>query len=179
MLSAAVVLLLILGVLTWRQCRIYTNMMTLWQDTLSKNPESWLAHSRIYRVLAREGKLDESRVHLEQAIELASYMKKMRPPAYASLHQRLAMTLELQGKLDEAAVYYQKSLESFENSEEVHYQLAEVLVKQGKVEQALPHYHRAIEIAKTKGDDYFTLGILRRLSSLKKSKYLNNQKPSR
>jgi hypothetical protein len=124
MLSAAVVLLLILGVLTWRQCRIYTNMMTLWEDTLSKNPESWLAHVRICRVLTKEGKLDESRVHLEQAIELASYMKKI-------------------------------------------------------LEQALPHYHRAIEIAKTKGDDYFTLGILQRLSLLEKSKYLNNQKPSR
>jgi len=179
MLSAAVVLLLILGALTWRQCRIYTNMMTLWEDTLSKNPESWLAHSRICRVLTEEGKLDEARVHLEQAIELASYMKKILPPAYAALYQRLAMTLESQGRLDEAAVHYQKSLEVFENSEKVHYQFAEVLVKQGKVEQALPHYHRAMEIAKTKGDDYFTLEILQRLSLLEKSRYLNNQKPSR
>jgi tetratricopeptide (TPR) repeat protein len=166
MLSAAGVLLLTLGVLTCRQCRIYTNNETLWLDTLEKNPDSWLAHSQIGEAFFRQGKVDEARVHMERVLELASYMEAIHPRAFADLHRNQAVIFEAQGRLDDAAGHYQKALEIFENVALTHYQLAEVLAKQGKVEQALVHFHRALEIAKAKKADNLADEIRQRLKSL-------------
>jgi len=165
MLSSAAVLLLTLGVLTWRQCRIYTNNETLWLDTLEKNPDSWLAHSQIGIAFLRQGKVDEARLHMERVLGLASYMEKIHPRAFADLHRNLAVIFEAQGRLDDAAGHYQKALEIFENVALAHYQLAEVLAKQGKVEQALPHFHRALEIARAKKADNLAEEIRQRLQS--------------
>jgi len=34
-------LILVLGVLTWKQARVYADVGTLWQDTLARNPACW------------------------------------------------------------------------------------------------------------------------------------------
>ncbi len=48
-------LLLALGTLTFRQCHAYENAQTLWEDTLAKNPSSWLALSNLGDLLADRG----------------------------------------------------------------------------------------------------------------------------
>jgi protein O-mannosyl-transferase len=166
MLSAAGVLLLTLGVLTWRQCRIYTNNEALWLDTIEKNPDSWLAHSQIGGMLFRQGRVDEARVHMERVLGLASYVETIHPRAFADLHCNLAAISEAEGRLDDAAGHYQKALEIFENAALTHYWLANVLVRQGKVEQAIPHFNRALEIAKAKKADNLAEEIRQQLKSL-------------
>ena len=44
---AAAIVMLILGVSTWRQARIYQDLTTLWRDTLMKNPQCWMAHANL------------------------------------------------------------------------------------------------------------------------------------
>ena len=169
-LSAAGVLLLILCVLTYRQSRIYTNLETLWEDTLNKNPDSWLAHSQISGILFNQGKVGEAKTHLERAIEMASYLKEIHPRVYSDFYCNLALIFEKQDRLDDAAGNYQRSLEIFENSALVHYRLAEILIKQGKVDESLPHFRRALEIAKAKKADYLADEIRRRLESIERKK---------
>jgi hypothetical protein len=169
-LSAAGVLLLALGVLTYRQCRIYKNPEALWQDTLKKNPDSWLAHSQTAGIFFKQGKINEAKSHLEQAIELAGYLKEIHPRAYADFYVNLSLIAQTQGKLDEAAGDYDKSLEVFEYSALVHYRLAEILVKQGKNEEALTHYRRALEIAQAKGADNLANEIRRRIAAVEGQK---------
>jgi hypothetical protein len=170
MLSAASIVLLTLGVLTWRQCRIYTNNETLWLDTLRKNPDSWLAHSQIGEILFRQGKVNEARLHMERVLELASYVEAIHPRAFADLHRNLAAIFEAQGKFDDAAGHYQKALEIFENVAMTHYQLAEVLVRMGRTEQAIPHYRRALEIAEGKKADRLAEEIRQQLKSVEEHK---------
>jgi len=166
MLSAACVVLLTLGVLTWRQCGIYTNNETLWLDTLRKNPDSWLAHGQIGEAYFRQGKVNEARLHMERVLELASYVEAIHPRAFADLHRNLAVIFEAQGELDDAAGHYQKALEIFENVAMTHYQLAEVLVRMGRTEQAIPHFHRALEIAEAKKADRLAEEIRQSLRSI-------------
>ena len=50
------VVLVVLGLLTWQQCKIYADVDTLWRDTLAKNPGAWLAHNNLGVVLWDQGK---------------------------------------------------------------------------------------------------------------------------
>jgi len=49
---APALLLLVLGVLTWRQSGIYSDVETLYQETLARNPASWMAHHNLGKALA-------------------------------------------------------------------------------------------------------------------------------
>src|SRR5205823_4592479 len=52
--------LVILVALTWKQGQIYRDLETLWQDTLNKNPNSWLAHSNLGTMYSAQGRLEEA-----------------------------------------------------------------------------------------------------------------------
>ena len=66
----AVVVLAMFAILTWRQCGIYTDIETLWRDTLTKNPTAWLAHYNLGRILQISGNLTEAKEHYEQTLYL-------------------------------------------------------------------------------------------------------------
>jgi hypothetical protein len=157
--SAAGILLLTLGTLTWQQCGAYKNLDALWADTLKKNPASWLAHGQISTSLFRQGKYDEVIPHLEQKIKIASHMKTVAPFKYAISYSNMGLVLQRLGRLDEAVAYYQKSLDIWEHSARAHYQLGVVLARKGNIEQARLHFLRALEITKDK--DELVSGVLR------------------
>jgi protein O-mannosyl-transferase len=176
-LSAAGLLLLTLGVLTWRQSRIYTNRQTLWSDTLNKNPDSWLAHGEISIELLKQGKFEDVKSHMEQKVKLSSYMKTVNPHIYASSYCDLATIFEAQGKLDYAVSYYQKSLDIYDNLAFTHYRFAVMLANQGNYEMALPHLRRAMEIAKAQKNNHLAELSSKVLNLIEeKRKNPNNQK---
>ena len=167
---AVSVLLITLGVLTWRQCGIYKNSDTLWADTLKKNPDSWLAHGQTGESLFGQGKFDEALIHLDRQLELASYLKKIHPMAYSDVYYCKGLIFSAKGKLQEAAEQFKLSLEIDEKSAVAHYLLADVLVKQGKIEEAITHLQRGFEIAKAKGANNLAEEIRHRLETIEKQK---------
>ena len=54
-LSAAAVIALF-GGLTWRQCRIYGDLETLYRATLERNPACWMAHNNLGSLLQESGR---------------------------------------------------------------------------------------------------------------------------
>ena len=52
--------LLSLGVLTWRQCATYTNEETLWRTTIERNPAAWMAHLNLGNVMLNQGRGTEA-----------------------------------------------------------------------------------------------------------------------
>jgi tetratricopeptide (TPR) repeat protein len=167
-LSAAGVLIITLGVLSWKQCHAYTDAKTLWLDTLKKNPDSWLAHGSIGKIFFEEGKYSEAKSHIEQKIQLASYIKTALPAKYALMHYDMAVVLQKLDRLDDAVVYYQKSLDVWEHFAMAHYQLAVILAVQGNIEQSRLYFLRALEITREKKDDKLAEAICRQLNLLER-----------
>lgn len=132
------VLLVSLGLLSWRQCAMYTDSDTLWWTTISKNPDSWMAHNNIAISLLRKGRVQEAIVHYLKALELS--------PSYGEAHYNLANSLLLVGRVEEAVAHYERALEINPNNAPAHYNLAAVLGQSGRMDAAIDHYNKVLEI---------------------------------
>ena len=60
LLPAAIVVLAILTVLTWRQCGYWKNSIKLWNHALSVTKNNYIAHSNLGIALFEEGKIEEA-----------------------------------------------------------------------------------------------------------------------
>jgi tetratricopeptide (TPR) repeat protein len=152
----AAIVLLTLGCLTFRQAGIYHDKMSLWSDTADKNPDSFLAHAQLYKMLFDQGNIAEAKPHLERALQLGPYLLKISSHVYAALYYQMGLVLEKQNRLSDAAEQYRKALDTtdfFEIRMGANYCLAKILAHQNEIEQAREHLFLVIEIAKTHNDE--------------------------
>jgi tetratricopeptide (TPR) repeat protein len=138
-----------LGLLSWRQCAMYTDSDTLWWSTLSKNPDSWMAHNSIAASLARKGRVEEAIAHFNKTFELN--------PGHDDAHYNLANVFRRLGRVDEAIAQYEKALEINPRNALAHYNLAAVLGPKGRVDEALAHYEKAVAINPRNVDAQYNL----------------------
>jgi tetratricopeptide (TPR) repeat protein len=139
-LGAAVIglLLLMLGVLTWRQSAIYHDVVTLYTATLAKNPGCWMAHYNLGIALHDQAETDQAITHYRQAIALRSN--------YAEAHYNLGRLLAEKGELSDAVIHYEKALAINPADAEAHNNLGATLFQSGRIDDAIPHYQKALEI---------------------------------
>ena len=156
----AVVLLLTCGTLTWRQSRVYTNLETLWRDTLSKNPDSWLAHNNLSHVLVTENKLDEAQIHLQRSIELAQTAPSIHRYGLADAHYNLALVFRAQQKYDEAIEQLRSVLDIRPNDREANFDLLDILESQSRLDEAFTHYSQLVKIYPDDAVLYYRFGIV-------------------
>jgi tetratricopeptide (TPR) repeat protein len=144
-------LLVVLGGLTWRQCRIYADPGTFWQAALAANPDSWLAHNNLGSVLLERGQLDEAMGHFQRALEFQ--------PGYSTAHYNLGGVLRQKGQLDEAMAHFRKAVEIQPEYSMAHYNLGEILRQKGQVDEAIAHFQRAVDIRPDYAEAHNGLGV--------------------
>ncbi len=147
---AAAIVLLILGVSTWRQTGIYQNSETLWRDTLTKNPQCWMARNNLGTVLMREGRVSDAIGQYEQALRTN--------PDFAAAHYNLGVALAQTGKIKDAIAHYEQALRINPDYANVHNNLGIVLAQTGKVEDAIAHYGQALRINPDYAEAHYNLG---------------------
>jgi tetratricopeptide (TPR) repeat protein len=148
---AAAIVLLILGVSTWRQARIYQDLETLWRDTLMKNPQCWMAHNNLGSVFNRLGRLPDAIGEYEQALQLK--------PDYAEAHYNLGVALVQLGRLPEAVGHWEQALRIKPDFAEVHCALGIALEHAGRVQDAIGHYEQALRIKPDYAEAHYNLGV--------------------
>ena len=143
-------LLAVLGVLTWRQAAVYTDLVTLYTTTLEKNPGCWMAHYNLGIALRDRGETDKAIAHYGEAIALR--------PDYAEAHYNLARLLVARGDLDDAIVHYQKVLLINPADAEAHNNLGAALFEAGQSDEAIAHYEKALGARPQYADALINLG---------------------
>ncbi len=146
------VLLVTLGMFTWRQCHIYKNMETLWSDTFRKNPSSWMACNNLGQIYAVRGKLDTAISWFRRSLEIA--------PGKAWTHFNLALALKGDGKINEAMEQFHQTLQIDPSDAEARYDLADLLESQGKIAEAVDQLNQTL---KTEPDYLDALKLLARI----------------
>ena len=145
------VLLLVLGLLTWRQSGTYTNLKTLWETTAARNPGSWIAHNNLGDYLYREGDINAAIEQYHEAIQID-------PNAFESLNN-LAQALAAKGQYDEAIVLYRRAVQIRPNFPALLNNFGLALVADGQYDEAIENYRKAIQINPEYADASDNLGV--------------------
>lgn len=181
----AVGLLLILGAFSWKQCGIYKDLGTLWRDTLSKNPGTWLAHNNLAAVLIEQGQYEEAGRHLEAARQLrpndantysnlgalatalndfekaSQYYRQalILAPGLSDIHNDFGVSLFKSGKTDPAIKCYENAIRLNPKDHNALCNLGNAYLRKGAVENAIRQYEKAIELSPEFANAYANLGV--------------------
>lgn len=134
----AAVVLVGLGVLTWRQAQVWHDSERLWRHALSIGYESSIVHGNLGEELLGREKLAEAIAHFRRALEI--------DPNYADAHSNLGSALFAQGELEGAIDHFRRALEIDPAHADAHVNLAVALEKQGALEEALVHFRRGADL---------------------------------
>ncbi len=145
----------VLGVLTWQQSRQYVSAETLYRETITRNPECWLAHTNLAAILllGPPAQIEESILHTEEALRLK--------PDYAPAQHNLGAALENLGRFEEAVAQYRVALQKnpAELPAEAHHCLGRALQKLGKLDEAIAEEREAVRIGPATSEMLNDLGI--------------------
>ncbi len=148
--GGAVMLLIVLGALTWRQTRMYRDIETLYLTTLEKNPKCWMAYNNLGVVLLDKGRVAEAIANYEEALRLK--------PNHAKAHYNLGNALLQAGQPSTAIEHYEKALELQPDLDVVHSNLGNALIQAGRVADAIEHYREALRVTPAEVTAYNNLG---------------------
>jgi tetratricopeptide (TPR) repeat protein len=143
--------LLVFGVLVWKQSTVYGDAETLYRDTISKNPNAWMAHYNLGVLLVNRGRTDEVMAHFSEALRLQ--------PDDADAHYNLGVALEKQGRLQEAMAHFSAAGRLRPDYADAHYSLAAILARQNKLEEAISYYSKALRVNPNYVEAHNNLGV--------------------
>jgi tetratricopeptide (TPR) repeat protein len=143
--------LAVLANLTWRQSRMYTDIETLYQTTIDRNPGCWMAYNNLGLVLRARGQWDEAVTSFRKVIELN--------PGFISGYCNLGVTLVQRRHVDEAIAQFHKALEIEPDSPQIHYDFGLALNGCGRPDDAIAEYRKALEIKPDYADAHNNLGL--------------------
>jgi tetratricopeptide (TPR) repeat protein len=148
--AASAGLLLVLGILTWRQAAIYASPETFYGAVIASNPGSMFAHYNLASALYDTGRVDEAIEHYEEALRL--------DPDSAEVCNNLANALAQSLRLDEAIQHYQRALRLRPDFAQTHSNLATILAAKGRTDEAIEHYQQALRLEPDRAKDHYGLG---------------------
>ncbi len=145
-------LLLTLFILTFRQSATYADAETLYRTTISRNPQSWMAHNNLGVALAKVDRAPEA---------IAEYQTALRIKAdYAEPHNNLATILSRQGRMPEAIAEVRESLRIRPDYPEALVNLGSFLAPiPGRLPEAIADYHAALRIKPDHAEAHNDLGL--------------------
>jgi tetratricopeptide (TPR) repeat protein len=142
--------LLVLGGLTWRQCRNYYDSETLWRATLETTPASTIARNNLSQARLDKGRLDESMVLSREV--LAGH------PHDEVAQNNLGFALLEKGSVNESISCFEQAIAAQPNAPNPYYNLGRAWLKIGRAEAAITNFQIAIRLQPDFAEAYCNLG---------------------
>jgi tetratricopeptide (TPR) repeat protein len=136
--GAAVALVGLLAVLTWRQSAIYSDVETLYRTTVKRNPTCWMAYNNLGNLLTGSGRAQEAVGLLREAVRIK--------PDYAGSRNNLGVALDRTGDEAGALEQFEATLKFRPDFASAHVNLGTLLSKSGRIDEAIGHFQQALKI---------------------------------
>lgn len=162
---------LTLAVLTFRQCGLYADVLTLYRTTIERNPACWMAHNNLGVEYKNAGRLDDALACYRRALELRpnypeawnniglaltdagdprgavdAYQRALQlRPANPGVLSNLGTLLTRMGRHADAIARHEAALRLDPNDAKLHGNLGVSLQAAGRFDDAVSHYRRSIE----------------------------------
>ena len=136
-LAVAVVAVVVLGTLTWRQASIYRDGETFHRHIIALNPQARNAHFNLGDILYEQGRYAE-------ALDAARIAVEQRPDFFGT-HANLGAILNKLGRFEEAEKSLRRAIELNPQAKNAHRVLGKVLYNQGRYAEALAAIRIAVE----------------------------------
>jgi tetratricopeptide (TPR) repeat protein len=153
-LGVVVLGIVILGVLSWRQARLYRNAETLFASVIARDPGSWMAHVNLGYLRHAAGDRAGAMAHFDTAARLK--------PSYVAPHINLGNLYFESGRIEESLASFQRALVLAPDDAVANQGAAAVYGQLQRWAEAEAHYRRALassEASVIEADARFGLGI--------------------
>jgi tetratricopeptide (TPR) repeat protein len=134
-------LLATLGVLTWRQSRVYESSETLWRDVIAKHPGSWMAYTNLGRERMREERWAEAIPWFEGALRI--------DPGLARPHLGIGSAYLELGRREEAEAELRLAVAADPDLRPARERLARLRERAGDLDGAIEQWREVVRIAPT------------------------------
>jgi tetratricopeptide (TPR) repeat protein len=153
--GATALIVLVLSVLTWRQCLIYHDSEVLWRDTVQKNPSAGIAWNNLGGFLYYESFEPASADHVPEMIaEAIQCFDRAISLGFdnAQSHNNRACAYGRLGRYDLALADLDKAVELEPILAEGYSNRGNAYVRVGKLDLALRDYDKAIQLKPNSAD---------------------------
>jgi tetratricopeptide (TPR) repeat protein len=146
-----VILLLILGVLTWRQACNYSDSETLWKMTIARNPDCWMAHDSLGISFKEKGQFYEAVNQYSEAIRLN--------PDYAGAYYNRGIAYTKLGQYELAIVSYNEAIRRTPDNAFYYNNRGSAYYNLGQYQHAFDDFSLAIRFKPDYADAYYNRGV--------------------
>lgn len=151
-IAAGLVIITALLALSCVQTSYWRNNETLWNRSLARTSNSYLAENNLGNHLLHKGKLDEAIGHFRTALQIF--------PNYQEANNNLGYALANKGQWGEAIPFYEKALRVKPDYVKAHNNLGVSLAVTGKTDEALAQFREALRLNRYDADTHANLGHL-------------------
>jgi len=151
---------IVFSVWTYQRNIVWSDDVSLWEDSVAKSPHKSRQHYNLGVVLASKGNFDDAIEHYLKALKIK--------PDYIEAYYNLGNALARKGD-DKAALYnYRKALQLNPEIFQLYYNIARILYNQGKVGEAIHNYQKALVINSETPQTLFNLSWIYATSEIRK-----------
>ncbi len=145
------VVLITLGIMTWRQTETWRDSETLWRHALAVGQESSIARYNLGVELLGRGETDAAIAQMRRALEIN--------PSYVDADRGVGLVLYKKGDFEQAAKHFRRVLAVAPRDASARTNLGLVLVALGDRRQAAAQFREALAVDGTMAAARFGLGM--------------------
>lgn len=137
---------------TRKRNMVWKNNLTLWSDSVLKNPNNFRAHFNLANALAKDN-------HPKQAIQHYEISLKLKPDEFKTM-SNLGSALVKTGEKAEAVKWLEKALQIKPSDIKSHNNLGNICYELGQRQKAIFHYKKVLDLQPDFAETHYNLGVL-------------------
>ncbi|WP_045215362.1 tetratricopeptide repeat protein [Desulfonatronovibrio magnus] len=137
-LSLSLCYIIILGIFTFERNKVWQSQVTIWEDSIKKNPENFRAHTSLALAFEDQGEKGKALKHYNRALSIQ--------PDYGFAHLNLGALLGEMGRIEEAEKHFRSALKEIPNNASLLNNLGVNIAIQGNLSKAEKYFRRSLRI---------------------------------